>query len=327
MPFSRRSFLIASAAGVAGAALPSGAAAAPQSSQRRFRFQYVLNFSALESSGLAEVWLPVPSSDEHQRIWNLHVGTNLAHETGQDGSGNRFVRFPRATARDSATLSFDVERNAWRAPWRSGAGVKMPAPDAQERARLLAPDRLIPVERFRGLAAQLAAAAPEGKNSPREQAERLFRYVLHHMAYDKSGQGWGRGDAVYACSVGRGNCTDFHSLYIALLRAVGIPAEFEIGFPIPQGRRGSVEGYHCWVRMYLDGEGWAGADVAAAWLHPRLANFYFGNLDPDRVRFSAGRDLRLPGCARPLNYFIYPHAQVGGDVYPLLKNRFSFVQL
>lgn len=44
------------------------------------------------------------------------------------------------------------------------------------------------------------------------------------MSYDTSGRGWGRGDVVYACKVGKGNCTDFHSLFMALALAEGIPA-------------------------------------------------------------------------------------------------------
>ena len=35
------------------------------------------------------------------------------------------------------------------------------------------------------------------------------------MRYDKSGIGWGRGDALYACDAKRGNCTDFHALLMA----------------------------------------------------------------------------------------------------------------
>jgi len=52
------------------------------------------------------------------------------------------------------------------------------------------------------------------------------------MRYDKSGIGWGRGDAVYACDAKTGNCSDFHSYFIALARSIGIPARFAIGATI-----------------------------------------------------------------------------------------------
>ena len=39
------------------------------------------------------------------------------------------------------------------------------------------------------------------------------------MRYIECGEGWGKGDAVYACDAGTGNCTDFHSYLIALARS------------------------------------------------------------------------------------------------------------
>ena len=53
------------------------------------------------------------------------------------------------------------------------------------------------------------------------------------MRYDKTGTGWGRGDALWACDAKRGNCTDFHSPFIGMRRADGIPARFDIGFTQP----------------------------------------------------------------------------------------------
>ena len=64
-----------------------------------------------------------------------------------------------------------------------------------------------------------------------EKARAIYDYVLSNMRYDKSGTGWGHGDTLYACSAKKGNCTDFHSLFISMARSQHIPARFEIGFP------------------------------------------------------------------------------------------------
>ena len=40
--------------------------------------------------------------------------------------------------------------------------------------------------------------------------------MLRSMRYDKTGTGWGHGDVLYACDAKKGNCTDFHSLFIAM---------------------------------------------------------------------------------------------------------------
>jgi transglutaminase-like putative cysteine protease len=58
------------------------------------------------------------------------------------------------------------------------------------------------------------------------------------MRYDKTGTGWGRGDVLYACDAKKGNCTDFHSLFIAMARSQGIPATLR--GRVPASRRQAV---------------------------------------------------------------------------------------
>lgn len=49
-----------------------------------------------------------------------------------------------------------------------------------------------------------------------------------------------------------------------------------------------------------------------------MKEYYFGDLTADRVMFSVGRDLKLVPESKhqPLNFFIYPHVEIGGDVVP-----------
>src|SRR5881227_3323734 len=102
--------------------------------------------------------------------------------------------------------------------------------------------------------------------------------------------GWCRGDAVWACDSRTGNCTDFHSLFIALARSQKIPAKFEIGFGLPEKHgAGEVAGYHCWAKFKPDGKGWVPVDISEANKNPKLKEYYFGNLTPDRVTFTTGR--------------------------------------
>jgi transglutaminase-like putative cysteine protease len=129
-----------------------------------------------------------------------------------------------------------------------------------------------------------------------------------------------RGDAEWACDNGYGNCTDFHSLFIALARAQGIPARFEIGFP---AARRTAARARCpviiagpWFKP--KGRGWIPVDISEANkvknTRPEMVEYYFGNLTPDRVAFSVGRDIQLvpPQSGPPLNFFIYPYAEVDG---------------
>src|SRR5437763_451579 len=93
-------------------------------------------------------------------------------------------------------------------------------------ARPAAPgqDRPAPLELLKG---KELPADPMGK------AKVIYDVVNAHMRYSKEGKGWGRGDAVWACDSKYGNCSDFHSLFLSLARSQGVPAKFEIGFPLP----------------------------------------------------------------------------------------------
>jgi transglutaminase-like putative cysteine protease len=129
------------------------------------------------------------------------------------------------------------------------------------------------------------------------------------------GTGWGNGDTFWACNERYGNCTDFHALFISLARTEGIPARFEIGFPVPDDRgAGAIGGYHCWVQFYLPGEGWIPIDASEAAKHPEKRELYYGTHPANRVQFTTGRDLVLSEAGRnqPLNYFIYPYVEIDG---------------
>ena len=118
-----------------------------------------------------------------------------------------------------------------------------------------------------------------------ERAHRLYDHVVSSVRYDKSGSGWGRGDVLWVCDSRRGNCTDFHSLFIAEARALGIPARFVIGVPLPRDRTsGAIPGYRCWAEFFVAGRGWVPVDAAEASQDPARRNDLFGGVDPDRVQ-------------------------------------------
>src|SRR5688500_16879637 len=134
------------------------------------------------------------------------------------------------------------------------------------------------------------------------------------MCYDKTVPGWGNGDSERACDVRAGNCTDFHSFFMSLARAKGIPTRFVIGFSLPS-TAGLATGYHCWAEFHADGTGWIPVDIsdAAKSTAALPKDYWFGNLDARRVQFTIGRDIQLhPAPSTLLNYFIYPHAEADG---------------
>jgi transglutaminase-like putative cysteine protease len=190
--------------------------------------------------------------------------------------------------------------------------------------RFLLPDRLVPID---GVIGELSDQQTKDATQPIDKARRIYDYVVATMHYDHDGTGWGRGDAVWACNSKHGNCTDFHSLFIGMARAAGIPARFEIGFSLPtNAKAGAISGYHCWAQFYVNGVGWIPVDASEGWKNKEKRDYYFGATDQNRVMFSMGRDIRLKPAQKgePLNYFVHPYAELDGKPFTDLKNEYTF---
>jgi transglutaminase-like putative cysteine protease len=301
---------------------------------RTFEFTYQVRFPAASGvAGPAHLWIPYPTkADVYQTpATAVSITENVQHTVGRDPEyGDEFIVFnpsrEQVAAGFDAGLRFTVTRKEYVA-LRDGVAVRTASyakPNAQLLQRYLQPDKLVPLD---GAIADLAKQQTAGVNTPLEKARRIYDYVASTMHYDKSGEGWGRGDALWACDSKRGNCTDFHSVFIGMMRVSGIPARFEIGFPLPEGKtEGEIPGYHCWSEFYIDGIGWIPVDASEASKNPAKKDYFFGALDVNRVLFTYGRDIRLSADQKgePLNYFIYPYAETNGQPVKDLKKTFSF---
>jgi transglutaminase-like putative cysteine protease len=174
---------------------------------------------------------------------------------------------------------------------------------------------------------ELAVEVTGSQSGAVAKAKAAYDYLFTNMRYDKTGSGWGRGDAVWACDAKRGNCTDLHSPFIGMLRADGIPARFDIGFPLPENKgKGDIAGYHCWAEFYARKTGWIPVDISEAWKAKQKEDYFFGSVDANRVQLSTGRDIALsPKQDGPaLNYFVYPYVEVDGKPYDKFDKQFGF---
>ncbi len=117
-------------------------------------------------------------------------------------------------------------------------------------------------------------------------------------------------------------------MIIGMARASGVPAKFEIGFPIPNdAAEGEVAGYHCWAYAFSTGRGWIPLDASEGWKNNhKYEDYYLGRIGSDRIAFSVGRDLKLGQQGAPLNYFVYPYAEAG-QTPVAMQTRFFFKKL
>lgn len=291
---------------------------------RQFTFHYRFKVKDLKpaedaANSMVRVWLPSAAASDEQDVKRLDAtAPGEVQENTDSEFGNR-VLFFETKIPESGEFSVDVpyeiaRREVLRGPSQEKAVVAQTLNEAQ-RKFFLRSDKMVPID---GKPIKLLDMV-ELLQDKFACARQIYDIVDNHVAYKKEGTGWGRGDSNWVCDSRYGNCTDFHSLFISLARSQGLPSRFEIGFSIPTDKtEGPIAGYHCWAWFYTDERGWVPVDISEADKNPMMKDYYFGGLTPDRVTFSVGRDISLvpKSESQPLNFFIYPHIEVGGKVLP-----------
>jgi len=152
--------------------------------------------------------------------------------------------------------------------------------DRTAAQKFLKADALIPKdERFDKIVKELL----QNGDTDLVRARSIDDHIIDHMRYMKYGEGWGKGDAVHTCNSLYGNCTDFHSYFIALARAAGIPAR-STSWPIP-----------CW-RLTAKRSAWsASSRLTAEGSHAQIC----GSKQPGRRHSCVKKLLNFTDSDRP----------------------------
>lgn len=299
-------------------------------SSRTFNFHYGFTVKDIPAGEPVRIWFPAAQTDEYQEVKVVSAKGDLPLKKTRESRFGNEIYFAQTSKAKGGDLHFEVVYEVVRHEHLT-LGLVRPrlenaSLDKKDNQLYLGADKLVPIK---GVPAELAAQATAGKDTQLAKARAIYDYVFANMSYDKSGTGWGHGDVLYACNAKKGNCTDFHSLFIAMARSQGIPARFEIGFPLPAAKTsGEIAGYHCWAEFFNPQNGWVPVDISEAWKHPQKKDYFFGGNDADRIQFSIGRDLKLNPAQQgePLNYFVYPYAEVEGKEYSRVSTEFSFAE-
>jgi transglutaminase-like putative cysteine protease len=255
---------------------------------KSFSAHFIYDFQIQEIPETAQrvrAWIPIPESSEFQEVRRLKIqpqGGEIHRDPVYQNSIFYLEWKAPFTSPPAAALSFEIVRRE-----KIAHPENTPLLD-----RYLQPDQLGAMDKARG----------------------IYDHVLRHMEYNKDAPGWGSGDTSRACAVGKGNCSDFHALFISMARAANIPARFHYGYSL---KPGGEAGAHCWAEFHDDNLGWVPVDISEADKNPASADYYFGHLSEDRIQFSTGRDIVLdpPQSNGPLNFFINPYVEVDGRVH------------
>ncbi len=298
----------------------------PKNRQISLTYQFTIN-NIPKNIKTAYAWVPVPMKTKYQKLYSFKLHNNLPYKLLKENKyKNHFLKIDltnslnKTSKNKTIKITFEVNRKSYNTLDNSTPLKPLPQ---QELQTYLLPNKLIPIS---GKIYTEAQKVTKNANDTLSKAKLLYYNVINTMVYNKTGTGWGKGDANYACDIRKGNCTDFHSLFIGHARSLKIPSRFIIGFPLDEKKSMDViPGYHCWTEFYVDNKGWVPIDASEAYKHPEKREMFFGGLDANRIQFTMGRDIELPESeAEPLNYIIYPHVEINNKIHTKLTHYFSY---
>ena len=332
--------------------------------KRAFEFTYTVNLESSEGKKI-ELWVPIPQSNEVQIISDLNIdsqGLNYdIKEESEHGNKYLYVYAPDGTKTDkNITVKFNVVRQEHQNVAYNNieyskylkASSMVPIGD---RFTKIVKDNNLNSDDMRGLYDFVLNGMHYGKPTD-DNTSKNYKYV-HGGKNPKTGQEWlpdnityglkkktrdelvksqkknkkyayGNGNSLYACDIGVGNCTDYHSYFISLARTMDVPSRFHMGFPIPSGSEGLVGGYHCWADYYVEGEGWYPVDISEADKDPSKIDYYFGTVSDSRFEMMVGRDFKLVGYdGGVMNLFVYPILEINDKKSKNFKKSFTYKEL
>lgn len=321
--------------------------------QRSFNFSYEVEIEPTDGKKL-EMWIPVPMSNEVQSISNLRYDTDeLPFQLfDEQNHGNKYLYIYNKNGTLESkhiTLAFDVSRHEHQNEHYSNVDPEKYLESYQNVPTGYIFDEIITEnqlskDNMRAVYNFVLAGMHYGKpksiddkyyKSPWLSADSVYgkkevtrdEVVTLYQHADKDGGDYtfGNGNSIYACDIGVGNCTDYHSYFMSLGRTLEIPVRFHMGFPIPSEPEGIVGGYHCWADFYIDGEGWYPVDISEADKQPEKSDYYFGTVCNNRVEMIVGRDFKLEGYENEIaNLFIYPIMEVEDVKSTDFSKKFSY---
>ena len=285
-----------------------------------------VDLSAQPAGQEVKLWLPYPVSDANQTISNVRFGGDYAeagvYTDNAYGTPMLYARWGADAKSRVLTFSFEAVRKEVQV---RDLSAPESAWDPRDYARELAPSSFGPTN---GEVKKLADQITAGQTTVVGRAHAVYDWIVENMYRDPATRGCGKGDVCALLNRPGGKCADISSVFVALARAAGVPCREVFGIRLGKAPLVDVTGWqHCWAEFYLPGTGWVPvdpADVRKAMLKQKLElkdakvaelrSYFWGGIDPYRVKLATGRDLQLnpPQAGGPLNYLMYPYAEVGG---------------
>jgi len=286
-----------------------------------------------ETAKTVRLWLPYPVSNKNQNIENVTIIGNYnysgIYREPENDNMILYAEWDNPLLFPNLNISFDVCRSEIflkNFPEEEG-----PLPiDVEE---YLLPTNLSPIT---GQVKDIADDVTKDKKTILSKATAIYDYLVEHAERDENLNFCGDGDVCKLLQNLRGKCVDFSSVFIGLSRSVGIPAREILGTRI--SKNGDItSAYHCYAEFYLPNYGWVPvdpSDVTKLMSEENITlndtkvietrDYFFGAQTETYFELSRGRDIILnpEQKAGPLNYFMYPYAEVNGEPLDFISQEY-----
>jgi len=297
--------------------------------KRTYVFTYSAEITAPQVSGpnTLYLWMPVPVSAPYQR--NRQQLSRSVDPFVEGHRGAALFQFKDLTAgkQERVTLSYLVDSYAVETQIKASS-IKREQQGPIRSAYTLA-TKLVPSDdkEIVKLAERLAGK----ERNPYLQARRIYDWLRTDAGIALETR---TGGALEALTDKKADAYSAALLFCALVRARGIPAIPVAGYLVDRSRNSRR---HWWAEFWIDGFGWIPVDPAfGAGAIPEgfgagvdAKEYYFGNIDNQRIVFSRGQsdlspmDPRGKTVARTRSYAfqtIWEESVGGLDAYSSLWN-------
>ena len=321
--------------GTSASRLPPVKAAEPPADWRTYEISTTVTVKA--ATGQTRLWLPLPLNQDtlfqrtlgHSWDGNPKMSSmrrlpdgdlEVFHSEWSDGSE---AHFQIKTLVTTADRHFDITKRTI-------------APEREDILRRnLQSSQLIPND---GLAHQLGERIVGRIKDPVAQAKAIYDWVVDNTIYDTALPGCGNGNINQQLIRGQygGRSADINGLFVAICRAIGIPARCVYGLRVGPSRlfrslglngEDATRAQHVRAEFYVPGFGWIPVNpsdvrraVAMEGLSDRdsklqsLRKILFGVWEMNWIAFNVGTDVELPGRQTRIPFLLLPQLEAEGKL-------------
>jgi len=289
------------------------------------------------ATGQTSLWLPLPLNQDtlfqrtlgHSWDGNPKLSSmrrlpdgdlEVFHSEWSDGSE---AHFQIKTVVTTADRHFDITKRSI-------------APERDDILRRnLQASQLIPND---GLAHQLGTRIVGRIKDPVAQTKAIYDWVVENTIYDAELPGCGNGDINRQLISGKygGRSADINGLFVAICRAIGIPARCVFGLRVGPSRlfrslgltgEDATRAQHVRAEFYVPGFGWIPVDpsdvrraIAMEGLSDQdsklqsLRKILFGVWEMNWIAFNVGTDVELPGRQTKVPFLLLPQLEAQGTL-------------